>query len=113
MPTDPILLDRLRDILLLRQVEWSEKKMFGGYCFMVDEKMLLGTFREGLMLRVGPSAIDRFVELEGVEQMYNAGRIMKGYAFAHEIAYDQDEQLENMVNACLIFNPQAKSSRKK
>ena len=39
MPLDEFLLERIDRILTRKKVEWSGKKMFGGYCYMVDGKM--------------------------------------------------------------------------
>lgn len=54
MDTDQFLLDRIRNTLNELNTYWTEKKMFGGICFMVDEKMCFGTFKEGLMVRINP-----------------------------------------------------------
>ena len=45
MKTDLYLLDRLRNVLKVKNVAWQEKRMFGGHCFMVDDKMCFGTFK--------------------------------------------------------------------
>ena len=113
MSNDSITLGRIRDVLLLRGVEWDEKRMFGGNCFMVDGKMLLGTFREGLMLRVGPDAAPDLCEQEGAEQMMHGGKPFTGYLRVEPYGYDTDEELDSWVGHCLAFNPLAKASKKK
>ncbi len=42
MATDPYLLERMRNILKDKNAAWTEKKMFGGDCFMIDDKMCFG-----------------------------------------------------------------------
>ncbi|AEE54265.1 hypothetical protein Halhy_6447 [Haliscomenobacter hydrossis DSM 1100] len=32
---------RIADALTLKGIKFEEKKMFGGFCFMVDDKMLV------------------------------------------------------------------------
>ena len=113
METDELFLERLRNILTANQAGWEEKKMFGGYCFMVDDKMCFGTYKGGLMARVDPDEIDGLVERVGAEQMIHAGRPMKGYAFIHPEGYESDTDLEFWINKCLEFNPKAKASKKK
>ena len=54
MATDEFLLERLNRIISSRKLDWTVKRMFGGHCFMVNDKMCFGTFRGGLMARVGP-----------------------------------------------------------
>jgi len=113
MSTDLYLLDRLRAILKERSISWEEKKMFGGNCFMVDDKMLIGTYKKGIMARVDPESTDEFIEREGAEQMLHGGRPMKGYLFLNAEAYDRDSDLAFWMDQCLAFNPRAKSSKKK
>jgi hypothetical protein len=36
-------LHRIREILLEKEIDFSEKKMFSGVCIMVDDKMCCGT----------------------------------------------------------------------
>ena len=36
------LADRINDILKKKNASFYEKKMFGGLCFMVEEKMCIG-----------------------------------------------------------------------
>jgi len=113
MHWDKELVDRIRNILELKSIEYIDKRMFGGTCFMVDEKMCLGTFKGGVMARVGPDSVNEYLEIEGVEQMTNAGRTMKGYLNLLPEICDSDEQLEFWISKCLDFNPNAKSSKKK
>ena len=54
MAYDERLADRVR-AALAGQPGISERKMFGGLCFMVDEKMFLGVMTDHIMCRVGPS----------------------------------------------------------
>jgi hypothetical protein len=57
MEVDDFFLDRLRQTLKERFIHWEEKKMFGGYCFMVGGKMCFGTYQGGLMARVNPTDV--------------------------------------------------------
>ena len=111
--TDEFLLDRLRNALNPHKVQWLEKKMFGGHCFMVDDKMCFGTYKGGLMVRIAPEESDELVKREGAGPMIHGGRTMKGYLFIEDEGYDSDSDLEFWVNKCLEFNPRAKSSKKK
>jgi len=47
-----LLFERIRNILLAKEVTWIEKKMMGGITFMVDDKMCFGTFKGGLLCRI-------------------------------------------------------------
>ncbi|MCB0538638.1 MAG: TfoX/Sxy family protein [Bacteroidetes bacterium] len=113
MATDPFLLDRMRSILKAQNVDWAEKRMFGGDCFMVDDKMCFGTYKGGIMARVAPEEADELAQREGAAQMIHGGRPMTGYLFIEPEGYDMEEDLEFWIGKCLEFNPRAKSSKKK
>lgn len=113
MATDNFFLDRLRNILSEKHIVWTEKRMFGGDCFMVDEKMLLGTFRGQLMARIDHEEKEQLLERPGANVMEMNGRIMKGYLLIDAEATDLEEDLEFWVQKCLEFNPKAKASKKR
>ena len=105
--------DRIRPVLEAKKIAFEEKKMFGGWCFMVDDKMLMGTFKGGIMARVDPDQVPKLLEREGVEQMMQKERIMKGYLMLDPIAYDAEIDLEFWIDKCLEWNPMAKKSKKR
>ena len=107
------LVERIKNALDAKGIQYRTIRMFGGTCFMVDEKMCMGTYQIGLMARVGPQAIADMVIRPGAQQMIHGGREMKGYALVEEAALERDEELEFWIDKCLAFNPLAKSSKKK
>ena len=111
--TDEHELERIRAIMKSKKAIWTEKRMFGGNCFMVDDKMCFGTYRGGLMARVNPSGLEELMARKGAEQMIHGGRPMTGYLFIEPLGYDMEEDLEFWITKCLEFNPLAKSSKKK
>lgn len=113
MAVDEYLLERIRNIISPKTSNFYEKRMFGGVCFMVDEKMAFGTYQGGLMVRVGPEAVEKLQNREGAEQMIHGGRKMTGYMMLSPEAFDMEEDLEFWVDACLEFNPLAKASKKR
>lgn len=113
MATDQYLLERIRRVMNEKNATWNEKKMFGGNCFMVDNKMCFGTYKGGFMARVGPDRAEELSKRTGAEQMIHGGRQMTGYLFIEEDGYDMDSDLDFWIQACLDFNPQAKATKKK
>ncbi len=105
--------DRIRLILEPKNLPLKEKKMFGGWCFMVNDKMCIGTYKGGIMARIDPGELEELIRHNGAFQMVHGGRPMKGYIMLEPEAYDSDEDLEFWVGKCLEFNPKAKSSKKK
>lgn len=113
MAYNEFLADRVRQSLQDKRTPFEEKKMMGGLCFMVDEKMCIGIVKDDLMARIGPDAYEQALTIEGCRSMDFTGRPMNGYVFVSAIAYDLDEQLDAWVQKCLDFNPLAKASKKK
>ena len=107
------LADRVKQILDSRKVKFNEKKMFGGLCFIVDDKMLMGVEKERLMVRIGQEAEAGALKKKGAKPMDFTGRVMKGYLFVDNKAVDMDKELEYWVDLCLKYNPLAKASKKK
>ncbi len=113
MATDPFLLDRMRSTMVAKKVKWTEKKMFGGDCFMVDDKMCFGTYKGGLMVRIDPDESMSLVNRKATTQMIHGGKPMVGYLFVEPEGYDMDDDLEFWIGKCLDFNPKAKASKSK
>jgi TfoX/Sxy family transcriptional regulator of competence genes len=107
------VLERIRFVMSAKKVEWIEKRMFGGYCFMVDDKMCFGTYKGGIMARIDPEEEDDLTNKPGTEPMIHGGRPMRGYLFVKADGYESDSDLEFWIQKCLDFNPKAKSSKKK
>lgn len=98
----------------LRKVEKVEtKKMMGGLCFMVDDKMALGISGEDLMVRLDPEIRARALKRKGCREMDFAGRPMKAFVFVGPEGTRTDKDLLGWVDLALEFNPRAKSSKKK
>ena len=110
---DELFLERLRNTMTKQGATWEEKRMFGGQCFMVDDKMCFGTYKGGIMARVGAEEIPELTKNEGTEQMVHNGRPMKDYIFVQPEGLETDSDLENLIQLCLDFNPIAKSSKRK
>lgn len=111
MAYDEFLADRIRRFFADQKVPTEEKKMMGGLCFMVDDKMCCGVVGDELMGRIGEETEKEMKELEGARPMDFTGRRMKGYVFVSAEGVDNEDDLDQWLEACLAFNPQAKSSK--
>ena len=76
MASDPMV-ERLR--AALGQRAFTEQKMFGGTCFMLNGNMLIGTSKRGLLVRVGKDAHSAAVARPHARPMEMGGRSMEGY----------------------------------
>jgi hypothetical protein len=119
MAYDEFLADRVRQLLKEKSVSYSEKKMMGGLCFMVDDKMLCGLLTDKntdspmLMARIGIDNYEKALKKPHCSEMSFTGRSMKGFVFVSADGIDMEEDLDFWVQMCLNFNPLAKSSKKK
>lgn len=107
------LADRIRRRLSEQKTHFEEKKMMGGLCFMVDDKMCVGVVKDDLMARIGEDLQIKNQHRQGCRPMDFTGRPMKGYVFVSPEGVDNQDDLEHWVDLCLQFNPLAKSSKKK
>lgn len=112
MPYSEHLAERIVAVLRERKIRFVEKKMMGGICFMVDDKMCCGVVDEKLMARIDPDVYEEALDRPGCSEMNFTGRPMKGYVFVQDEGIDMDDDLDYWIELCLEFNPQAKSSKK-
>jgi TfoX/Sxy family transcriptional regulator of competence genes len=107
------LADRTREIISLTHKKIVEKKMFGGLCFMVNDKMCVGVEKERLMVRLDPEKYDEVIEKEGCKPMDFTGKIMKGFVFVDIDALNTKSKLNYWIQLALEYNKKAKPSKKK
>ncbi len=113
MAYNQYLQERIHSLLNEKKVPFIAKKMMGGLCYMIDDKMCLGIVGDDMMARVGPDAYESLLSKEHAREMNFTKRPMKGYLFIAPEGIDFESDLEFWVDRCLEFNPQAKSSTKK
>lgn len=113
MAYDEYLQERIDSILNEKKISFTAKKMMGGLCYMVDDKMCLGIIKDNLMARVGVDSYSVLLNKEGAREMDFTKRPMKGYVYVAPEGIDLDKDLEFWIQKCLDFNPIAKSSKKK
>ena len=107
------LADRVREIIAVTHKNVEEKAMFGGLCFMVNDKMCVGVEKERMMVRLDPEKYEDVINKEGVKPMDFTGKVMKGYVFVDADALNTKKKLEYWMNLALEYNKIAKPSKKK
>ena len=105
--------DRIREMIALTHNNVEEKKMFGGLCFMVNDKMCVGVESNRLMVRFDPVRTEELMEMEGCRPMDFTNKIMKGFAFVDLSVLQTQKKLAFWVSVALEYNKTAKPSRKK
>ena len=113
MAYDEKLADRVREIIADTHKNIEEKKMFGGLCFMVNDKMCIGVEQERLMLRIDPEKYNEVIEKEGCRPMDFTGKPMKGFVFVDKNVLQTKKQLHYWIDLALQYNKIARPSKKK
>ena len=102
-----------RELISQSHKNVEEKAMFGGLCFMVNDKMCVGVEKERLMVRLDPAKYDEVMEKEGCKPMDFTGKIMKGFVFVDADTLTTKKKLEYWIALALEYNKIAKASKKK
>jgi TfoX/Sxy family transcriptional regulator of competence genes len=102
MAYDETLAATLRDALGGRDGV-SERKMFGGLCFLLHGNMLCGTYRDRGMYRVGKANEAAALALPHVRRMEMAGRPMPGIVEVDRAAITDPELRGRLLALALDF----------
>jgi TfoX/Sxy family transcriptional regulator of competence genes len=92
MAYDEGLAQRVRE-RLTGQPGLSEKKMFGGLCFLLGGNMCCGIVGEELMLRVGKEAYEITLARPHAREMDFTGRAMRGMVYVGNEGLADDSDL--------------------
>lgn len=98
MAYDLGLADRIR-VILGRSGGFSERKMFGGLCFMVNGHMCCGIVKSDLMLRLTPETAVAALREPHTRLMDFTGKPMKSMIYVDATGIDSDAALERWVRS--------------
>jgi len=102
MPYDESLAQRIRDALA-RTKGVVEKKMFGGIGFMLNGNMLVGVWKDSLIVRVGPDAYEDALLEQHVREFDITGRSMKGWVLVNPEGLEEDDKLKEWIEQAMKF----------
>src|SRR5947209_17167357 len=102
MAFDESLAARIRDALALRK-NVEEKKMFGGVGFLLHGNMLVGVWKDALIVRLGPDNYDDTLREPHVREFDVTGRPMKGWVLVEPGGVREDEQLTAWIRRAVKF----------
>jgi TfoX/Sxy family transcriptional regulator of competence genes len=113
MAFDEKLRDRTREIISKTHKITEEKKMFGGLCFMVNDKIRVGIMKDEMMVQLDPEVYDKVLDMDGCHSMDFSGKPMRGFVFVDSSELSTQKKLNYWVQLALDFNKVAKASKKK
>jgi len=75
----------------------TERKMFGGLCFMVHGNMLGGVMGDEIIVRVGAERYEDALKQPHAREMDFTGRPMRGFVVVASEGIASDERLDEWV----------------
>lgn len=96
MAYDEKLASRVRSLLVERP-GYSERKMFGGLCFMLNGNMACGIVKDELMVRLPPDTYQDTLSRPHARPMDFTGRPMKGMVYVGTDGIREDTALAEWV----------------
>lgn len=102
MPFDLSLAERVRAIVK-RWPAVDEKKMFGGLCFLQHGNLVVGIWRDSLIVRVGPTLYEDALSEDFVTEFDVTGKPMKGWVMVLPEGVETDAQLHLWVERAARF----------
>jgi TfoX/Sxy family transcriptional regulator of competence genes len=96
------LAERIRHALARRK-NVEEKKMFGGVGFLLNGNLLVGVWKDSLIVRLGPDEGDLALLEPHVREFDITGRPMKGWVLVEAEGVEDDDQLKGWIERALKF----------
>ena len=96
------LAERIRQALA-RKRGVEEKKMFGGVGFLLHGNMLVGVWKDSLIVRLGPEEGDEALKEPHVREFDITGRAMKGWVLVAPEGVEADDQLKGWLQRAVKF----------
>lgn len=81
----------------------SEKKMFGGICFLLYGNMVAGVFRDRGMARVGKKREAEALLIPGIDDFTPSGRKMGGIVGLTPDIFEDRPSLDAVLDMCVSF----------
>jgi TfoX/Sxy family transcriptional regulator of competence genes len=102
MAFDESLAARIRR-QLARRKNVEEKKMFGGVGFLLNGNLLVGVWKESLIVRLGPEQGEEALKEPHVKEFDITGRPMKGWVLVEQEGVDGDNQVKGWIERATRF----------
>ena len=96
------LAERIRQALA-RHKNVEEKKMFGGIGFLLNGNMLVGVWKDSLIVRLGPEKGAEALLEPYVKEFDITGRAMKGWVLVAPEGVDDENQLREWIQRATNF----------
>jgi TfoX/Sxy family transcriptional regulator of competence genes len=102
MAFNEALADRIRQ-RLARRKNIEAKKMFGGIGFLLNGNLLVGVWKDSLIVRLGDEQGDEALKERHVNEFNITGRAMKGWVLVAPEGVEDDDQLNGWIGRAVKF----------
>ena len=102
MAFNEALAERIRQ-QLARRKHVEQKKMFGGVGFLLNGNLLVGVWKDSLVVRLGPDEGDEALKEPHVKEFDITGRPMKGWVLVEPQGVEGDDQLTGWIERAVKF----------
>lgn len=77
--------------------------MFGCVCFLLNDNILVGVWKDSLIARVGKDAYDAALQTKYVREFDITGKAMQGWVTVEPDGIDGDHQLSQWIDQAMDF----------
>ena len=102
MAFDENLAARIRKALA-RKKGIAEKKMFGGVGFLLNRNMLVGVWKDSLIVRLGPEQAEEAQREPHVGEFDITGKAMKGWVLVAPQGVADEDAVKGWVRRAMKF----------
>lgn len=102
MPYDVQLADRLRTVLKPLKIT-EEKRMFGSLAFFLNGNILIGVWKDSLIVRIGPEQRETARQEPHVRDFDITGKPMNGWVMVEPEGLEGDDLLTEWVTRSMRF----------
>ena len=102
MAFDKNLAERIRKALA-RKKGIEEKKMFGGLGFLLNGNMLVGVWKNSMIVRLGPDGHEDALLEPHVKEFDITGKPMKGWVMVGPEGVQAEEQVKAWIQRAVKF----------
>ncbi len=81
----------------------SQRKMFGGLCFLLNGNMLCGIAKSKLVVRVGPEVYEKTLKIKYTAPMNFTGKPMKGLVYVLPEGTKSKASVKKWIDRSLVY----------
>lgn len=102
MPDESLLADRIRQVLKAMK-RLDEKRMFGGIAFFLNGNIVVGAWKESLIVRLGHEEAEIARKEPYVRDFDITGKPMSGWAMVEPAGLEGDDLLADWIQRAMRF----------